>query len=257
MHSAAMSPLAALLTTGPQTLVEWILAVSNIVWIDIVLAGDNAVVIALAVRNLPARQRMIGIVLGAGAAVVLRVGLTFVASQLLTVRFVQLVGGLLILWIATKLLKQGDGAEEGAAGAGGLWQAVWMILVADLTMSLDNVLAVAGSARGHFGLLLFGLALSIPLVVFASNFISRLMATYPVVVFLGAAILGKVAGDMILTDAAVSAWFQPLWQGFTGAADGARAYDYLRYLVEALLFATLFLVGWTRRSRVGAPATSA
>ena len=119
-----MSPLAALLTAGPQTLVEWILAVSNIIWIDIVLAGDNAVVIALAVRNLPARQRMIGIVLGAGAAVVLRVGLTFVASQLLTVRFVQLVGGLLILWIATKLLKQGDGAEEGGSGAGGLWQAV-------------------------------------------------------------------------------------------------------------------------------------
>ena len=251
-----MSLLAALLTAGPQTLVEWILAVSNIIWIDIVLAGDNAVVIALAVRNLPARQRMIGIVLGAGAAVVLRVGLTFVASQLLTVRFVQLVGGLLILWIATKLLKQGDGAEEGGSGAGGLWQAVWMILVADLTMSLDNVLAVAGSARGHFGLLLFGLALSIPLVVFASNFISRLMATYPVVVFLGAAILGKVAGDMILTDAAVSAWFQPLWQGFTGASDGVRAYDYLRYVVEGLLFTTLFLVGWTRRSRAGAPATS-
>jgi len=251
-----MSPLAALLAAGPQTLVEWILAVSNIIWIDIVLAGDNAVVIALAVRNLPARQRLIGIVLGAGAAVVLRVGLTFVASQLLTVRFVQLVGGLLILWIATKLLKQGDGADEGGSGAGGLWQAVWMILVADLTMSLDNVLAVAGSARGHFGLLLFGLALSIPLVVFASNFISRLMATYPVVVFLGAAILGKVAGDMILTDAAVSAWFQPLWQGFTGASDGVRAYDYLRYVVEGLLFTTLFLVGWTRRSRAGAPATS-
>ena len=106
-----MPTLAALVNAGPQTLVEWVLAVANIIWIDIVLAGDNAVVIALAVRNLPARQRLVGIVLGAGAAVLLRVGLTFVASQLLMVRFVQLAGGLLILWIATKLLKQGEGAE--------------------------------------------------------------------------------------------------------------------------------------------------
>ena len=108
--------------------------------------------IALAVRNLPARQRMIGIALGAGAAVVLRVGLTFVATQLLTIQFVQLAGGLLIVWIAFKLLKQNEGpAGEEGHGARGLWQAVWMIMVADITMSLDNVLAVAGAARGHFG----------------------------------------------------------------------------------------------------------
>lgn len=250
--------LATSLLAGPQTTTEWILAVFNIVWIDLVLAGDNAVVIALAVRNLPARQRMIGILLGAGAAVGLRVGLTFVASQLLLVRFVQLAGGMLILWIAFKLLKQNEGpAGAEGAGAGGLAQAIWMILVADVTMSLDNVLAVAGAARGHFGLLVFGLALSIPLVVFASNFISRLMATYQIVVFLGAAILGKVAGEMMLTDAAVSTWFSPWWKTFTGAEDSAKAYAYLRHGVEAVLFATIFLLGWTRRTRPEASPASA
>jgi YjbE family integral membrane protein len=244
-----MLPVAALVTE-PQTAWEWCLAIVNIIWIDVVLAGDNAVVIALAVRNLPSRQRMLGIVLGAGAAVVLRVALTFVATQLLTIRYVQLVGGILIIWIALKLLKQNEGpAQEGGQGASGLWQAIWMIMVADITMSLDNVLAVAGAARGHFGLLLFGLALSIPLVVFASNLISKLMARYQIIVFLGAAILGKVGGEMMLTDKVVSTWLLPSWQRLTGAADGIRAYQYLRYGVEAVLFAGIFILGWVRRRR--------
>jgi YjbE family integral membrane protein len=243
-------PLAAVLVTEPHSAWEWVLAVFNIVWIDIVLAGDNAVVIALAVRNLPTRQRLMGIVLGAGAAVVLRVGLTFVATQLLTVKFVQLAGGLLILWIAIKLLKQNEGPpEEGGKGASGLWQAVWMIMVADITMSLDNVLAVAGAARGHFGLLLFGLALSIPLVVFASNIISQLMAKYQIVVFIGAAILGKVGGEMILTDSVVATWLLPWWKDVTGATDGMQAYQYLRYGVEVLLFSAIFILGWVRRRK--------
>ena len=240
--------LAAALVAEPHTAWEWFLAIFNIVWIDIVLAGDNAVVIALAVRNLPARQRMIGIALGAGAAVVLRVGLTFVATQLLTIQFVQLVGGFLIVWIAFKLLKQNEGpAGDEGRGASGLWQAVWMIMVADITMSLDNVLAVAGAARGHFGLLLFGLALSIPLVVFASNVISQLMVKYQIVVFIGAAILGKVGGEMMLTDVVVASRLLPWWKDFTGAADGLQAYTYLRYLVEVVLFAGIFLLGWSRR----------
>ena len=243
-------PLAAALIAEPHSAWEWVLAVFNIVWIDIVLAGDNAVVIALAVRNLPTKQRLMGIVLGAGAAVVLRVGLTFVATQLMTINFVQLAGGLLILWIAIKLLKQNEGpATEGGSGASGLWQAVWMILVADITMSLDNVLAVAGAARGHFGLLLFGLALSIPLVVFASNFISTLMAKYQMVVFIGAAILGKVGGEMMLTDAVVATRLLPWWRDVTGAADGLLAYNYLRYAVEAVLFTGIFLLGWVRRRK--------
>jgi YjbE family integral membrane protein len=246
-----MHTLAAIVVTEPHSAWEWFLAIFNIVWIDIVLAGDNAVVIALAVRGLPPRQRMLGIVLGAGAAVVLRVGLTFVATQLLTVKFVQLVGGILIIWIAFKLLRQNEGQhDEGGDGASGLWQAVWMILVADITMSLDNVLAVAGAARGHFGLLLFGLALSIPLVVFASNMISKLMARYKIVVFLGAAILGKVGAQMMLTDAVVASELLPWWGEITGAADPVKAYKYLMYGVEALLFVLIFFVGWSRRRKI-------
>jgi YjbE family integral membrane protein len=249
-----MLTLAALVTTQPDTAWEWFLAIFNIVWIDIVLAGDNAVVIALAVRGLPPRQRMIGIVLGAGAAVLLRVSLTFVATQLLTVKFVQLVGGLLIIWIAFKLLRQDEAHhDDGKDGASGLWQAVWMILVADITMSLDNVLAVAGAARGHFGLLMFGLALSIPLVVFASNIISKLMVRYKIIVFLGAAILGKVGGEMMLTDAVVATRLVPWWGNLTGAADHLKAYAYLRYGVEAFFFILIFLVGWTRQRKI-APA---
>lgn len=247
--------LAAAVTISPGATGEWLLAILNIVWIDLVLAGDNAVVIALAVRNLPARQRLIGIIAGAGAAVLLRVALTFVATQLLAIRFVQLGGGVMILWIALKLLRQNEGApEEGGAGARGLWQAVWMIVVADITMSLDNVLAVAGASRGHFGLLLFGLALSIPLVVFASNLISRLMARFQIVVFIGAAILGKVGGEMILSDPVVAGVLQPWWQGVTGAADAAKAYSRLQLGVEAVGFAAVFLIGWLRRRPASAPA---
>ena len=246
-----MLTLAAIVVTEPHSVWEWFLAIFNIVWIDIVLAGDNAVVIALAVRGLPPRQRMLGIVLGAGAAVMLRVGLTFVATQLLTVKFVQLVGGILIIWIAFKLLRQNEGQHDaGKDGASGLWQAVWMILVADITMSLDNVLAVAGAARGHFGLLLFGLALSIPLVVFASNIISKLMARYKIVVFVGAAILGKVGGEMMLTDAVVASRLLPWWGEFTGAADHVKAYSHLRHGVEVILFIVIFLVGWSRRRKI-------
>ena len=117
-------------------------------------------------------------------------------------------------------------------------------------MSLDNVLAVAGAARGHFGLLLFGLALSIPLVVFASNMISKLMARYKIVVFLGAAILGKVGAQMMLTDAVVASKLLPWWGEITGAADPVEAYKYLMYGVEALLFILIFFCGWARRRKI-------
>ena len=146
---------------------------------------------------------------GAGAAVVLRVGLTFVAAQLLVINYVKLVGGLLLLWIAVKLLVDNTGEQEQGRPAAGLGQAVWLILVADITMSLDNVLAVAGASRGSLALLIFGLALSIPLVVFTSNLLARLMDRYVALVYGGAAILGKVAGDMIMTDRLVADHFHP------------------------------------------------
>jgi len=178
----------------------WTLAILQIVLIDIVLAGDNAVVIALAVRQLEKKERLWGIVIGSGMAVVLRVGLTFVASQLINMDYVKVAGGVLILWIAVKLLRENTGDDQAHAAAKNLWQAVWLITVADITMSLDNVLAVAGASKGSFGLLLFGLGLSIPLVVFTSSLLSQLMDRYPVIVYLGSAVLGWVGGGMIMTD---------------------------------------------------------
>jgi YjbE family integral membrane protein len=171
----------------------------NIMFINIILSGDNAVVIAMAVRTLPKKERQWGIILGTLGAVILRIGLTFVAAKLLEVSFVKLAGGLLILWIAFKLLLP-SGEEENVKEVHGLRQAIITILMADLVMSLDNVLGVAGAANGDLLLLFIGLATSIPIVVFASSIITRLMDRFPVIVLLGAAVLGRVSGEMIITD---------------------------------------------------------
>ena len=175
MHSAFPIFFAA------QTPWELTWAILSIVLIDIVLAGDNAVVIALAVRTLPAKERMLGIILGSGVAVVLRVALTFVAAQLLVMNYVKLVGGLFILWIAVKLLLDNTGDKvEGKAAWAGSGRRSGSSCLRDITMSVDNVLAVAAASKGSFALLLFGLGLSIPLVVFTSNLLSKLMDRYPV-----------------------------------------------------------------------------
>lgn len=234
-----MPPIFAALvsTANLHTPLDWGLAILSIVLIDIVLAGDNAVVIALAVRRLEKRERLWGIIIGSGMAVVLRVGLTFVASQLLAISYVKLIGGLLILWIAVKLLVDNTGGAEGKGEAQNLWQAVWFITVADITMSLDNVMAVAGASKGSFGLLLFGLGLSIPLVVFTSNLLARLMDRYPAIIYVGSAILGKVGGDMIMTDRLV--------------ADALRPEPWLIHAVEGLLALGVILVAlaWRRARR--------
>jgi YjbE family integral membrane protein len=171
----------------------------EIIFINIILSGDNAVVIAMAVRSLAPKQRQWGILLGTAGAVILRIILTFVAAKLLEISFVKLAGGLLILWIAFKLILPGSD-EENVKEVSGLRQAIITILMADLVMSLDNVLGVAGAARGDLLLLLIGLATSIPIVVFASNIITRLMDRFPIIVLIGAAILGRVAGEMIMSD---------------------------------------------------------
>jgi YjbE family integral membrane protein len=197
-----MMLFAATAPVLPHTLWGWCLAVLQIVLIDVVLAGDNAVVIALAVRQLPAKQRLTGITLGSAAAVLLRVALTMVAAHLLAMNYIKLVGGVLVFWIAVKLLRDNMGEHEEAHGkaASGLWSAVWLILVADITMSIDNVLAVGAASKGSKILLWFGLGLSIPLVVFTSNLLSKLMDRYPVIVWGGAAILGKVGAEMVISD---------------------------------------------------------
>jgi YjbE family integral membrane protein len=162
-------------------------ALFSIILINLILSGDNAVVIAMAVRSLPNQQRLWGIILGSLLAVVLRIALTFFAAKLL------------IGWIAMKLFKEGH--EEGKAeAAAGLWQAVRIIVVADLIMSLDNVLAIAGASKGNFLLLVLGLGTSIPFVVGTSSLLSMLMDRYPIIIYIGAAILGKVAGGMFITD---------------------------------------------------------
>ena len=188
---------------------QFLVAVLSIVLIDLVLAGDNAVVIAMAVRNLPAKQRLWGIALGAGAAVVVRVIATFLVAQLLNIQFIKLVGGAVIIWIAVKLLSEGADEECEGKECGSIWQAVWIIVVADMSMGIDNMLAVGAASHGNLFLLLFGLVLSIPFVVFMSNILSKLMNRYPIILWLGAGILGKVGGEMMITDPWVHGLLNP------------------------------------------------
>jgi YjbE family integral membrane protein len=185
---------------SPSFSFEFILAFLSIVLIDLILAGDNAVVIAMAVRSLPDRQRRQGIIIGAGGAVVLRIGLTFIASQLLMVSFVKFAGGALITWIAVKLFMEGAPDDKFQKEAKTLGQAIVTVMIADLVMSTDNILAVAAASKGNLFLLLFGLGLSIPFVVFTSSLLANLMDKYPIITYLGAAVLGRVAGEMMITD---------------------------------------------------------
>jgi len=188
---------------------EFFLAVMSIVLIDLVLAGDNAVVIAMAVKNLHGKERRMGIILGAGGAVVIRVICTFLVAQLLNMSFVKLIGGAVIIWIAVKLLT--DTADEECHGkeAQDIWQALWIIIVADMSMGIDNMLAVGAASHGNLFLLLFGLILSIPFVVFMSTILAKLMDRYPIILWIGAALLGKVGGEMMATDPFVVGLFNP------------------------------------------------
>jgi YjbE family integral membrane protein len=213
---------------------DFISRLFSIIIIDLILAGDNAVVIAMAVRQLPREQRKKGIILGAGAAVVLRVLLTFFVSQLLQISLVKLIGGALILWVAVKLFVEGvpeEGIQKESATIG---QAIRTIVIADISMSLDNMLAVGGASGGSIFLLIFGLGLSIPFIVFTSNLLSSLMDRYPMIIYAGAAILGKVSGEMIMTD--------PLVINALGPS------NFMQYAVEAFLAVGVIVGGklWIR-----------
>lgn len=183
-----------------------LLAISQIIWIDLLLSGDNAVVIALACRSLPENQRKIGIFLGAGAAVLLRIGFAYIITQLLGIPFLKAAGGLLLFWIALKLLHGDDHASETNIKASNhLFSAVVTIAIADAVMSLDNVVAIAAIAKDNYWLFIFGLALSIPLIVVGASLITKLIARFPIFVWAGAAILGWVAGEIIASDEAALA----------------------------------------------------
>ncbi|MFG6412373.1 TerC family protein [Roseateles sp. DC23W] len=186
-------------------------ALLKIIWADILLSGDNAVVIALATRRLPPQRQRQAIIGGAAAAILMRVLLALFAIQLLQLPWLKLVGAALLVWIGVKLMNQAD--EESDVGeADGLWAAVRTILLADLAMSLDNVVAIAAAASNAAApmrpvLLLIGLGLSIPLIIFGSTLLLKLMQRYPAIITLGAALLGFVAGEMAVTDAALHGWF--------------------------------------------------
>jgi YjbE family integral membrane protein len=182
-------------------------ALGSIILANIVLSGDNAVVIALAARSLPAQQQRKAIFWGSGAAIVMRIVLTLIAVEMLRWPYLKIIGGLLLLYIGVSLLVEDDDGEGTEERAGGLLSAIRTILVADLVMSLDNVLAVAAAAKGDTPLLVIGLAISIPLIIFGSTLLLKVMERLPIIITLGAALLGFLAGEMIFTDPAVTARF--------------------------------------------------
>jgi YjbE family integral membrane protein len=194
----------------------WV-GLGKIIWVNLLLSGDNAVVIALAARSLPPQQQKMAVLWGAGAAVVMRVILTIFAVALLTLPWLKIVGGVLLLWIGVKLLVPEEDEEE-VASSDNLWQAIKTILIADLVMSLDNVLAVAAAADSaaptpdmvamKYTLLVLGLGISIPIVIFGSTLMLKLMERWPVIITLGGALLGWIAGEMMVTDPAIDAWVE-------------------------------------------------
>jgi len=190
---------------------------ASIVLIDLTLAGDNALVIALAVRSLPKRQQLLGRIWGTAGAVLLRLIFIAVATWLLTIPLLQVVGGILLVWIALRLVRQDAGADAHVRHGTTLREAVWIIVVADAAMSLDNVLAVAAAAHGDLLLVVFGIGLSLPLVVWGSGLLAWLMNRFTWIIWLGGGVLGYFAGEMILRDRALERWFGP-WPEWLHAA---------------------------------------
>ena len=182
----------------------WV-TLGQIMMINIVLSGDNAVVIAMASRSLPPRQQKQAILFGSFGAIFLRIVLTFFAVMLLDLPYLKLIGSVLLGYIGIQMLVP-DEAEEEIDGHAQMWQAIKTIIVADLIMSLDNVLGVAAAAKGNIVLLVIGLGISIPLIIYGSTFILKLMNRFPIIITLGGAVLGWVAGEMLVTDPAISAW---------------------------------------------------
>ena len=194
----------------------------KIVWINIILSGDNAVVIALAARSLPPAQQKKAVLFGSGAAVVLRIVLTVVAAKLLALPYLQIAGGLMLLWIGVQLLGSEEDGEGESKEYGSMLAAVRTILIADLVMSLDNVIAVAAAAQGDTTLLILGLAISIPLVIFGSTMMIKLMERFPIIIIFGAALIGWVAGETIVSDVALkNVLLANPWLHYAAAVVGA------------------------------------
>jgi YjbE family integral membrane protein len=222
------------LDLGPQF---WI-RLLEIGFLNLLLSGDNAVLIALAVRALPRHQRILGQIWGAAGAVALRLVFVGIISLLLAIPFLRLVGGVVLLWIAYDLVQPQGGGEEAGRHGQSLWHAIWLILVADVTMSLDNVLAIAGAAHGDMVLVAIGIAMSVPIVIVGSSILAALMSRYPAIIWVGGGVLGYVAGDMMLED--------PVAERHLGTVAHA-----LEYTLPLAMAAVLTTVGWwlARRQR--------
>ncbi len=212
--------MEAFLTAG-----FWV-AVGQIILIDIVLGGDNAVVIALACRNLPPKQRTRGIILGTAGAIILRVILIAFALALLAVPYLKLAGAVLLVWIGVKLFQQEGEDDHNISSSDKLWGAVKTVIIADLVMSVDNVIAIAGAAQGagqhQLALVIFGLLVSIPIIIGGSQLVLKLMTRFPIVITLGAMLLGWIAGQMAYTDPVVKPYLpiEKVWE-YAAAAAGA------------------------------------
>ena len=226
---------------------QFFLQVLQIIWIDLLLSGDNAVVIALACRSLPANQRRWGMILGAGTAVGLRIVFAMMITYLLQVPLLKLVGGLLLFWIAMKLLKGDEDGGHDIADSDSLWKAVRTIAIADAVMSLDNVVAIAAASHGNVWLFVFGLLLSIPLIIWGSALIMGIIERYPIFIWAGAALLGWIAGEMIVSDPWVAGQISGL-----EATLGTKALHYGAAALGALLvIASGF---WAKRGQSGEAA---
>ncbi|HEY1269298.1 MAG TPA: TerC family protein [Candidatus Binatia bacterium] len=213
---------------NPEFWARWF----GIVVLDLSLGGDNALLIAMAVRTLPAREQFLGRIGGTLGAVALRFAFIAVIVELLSVPYLQAVGGVVLIWIAVKLLRQDSGGDGNVARHGtSLWEAIWIIIVADLVMSLDNVLAVAAASHGSLVLVIFGIGLSIPIIVWGAGFLARLMNRFQWIVWIGGGVLGWVAGEMFLDDNHVHEFLDP-WT------------NVLRWSVPAVLAGSLILLGW-------------
>lgn len=235
----------------------WV-ALLQIIWIDLLLSGDNAVVIALACRSLPQSQRKWGILLGAGAAVALRIVFALAVSYLLGVPFLKVLGGVLLFWIAIKLVLDEGGEAHEVESADSLWKAVRTIAIADAVMSLDNVVAIAAAARGHAELFIFGLLLTIPLIVFGSQLILKLIARFPILVWAGAGLLGWIAGEMMLSDKVVLEYLAGTAPEMVEKVEdpddpvGLKAAPTPHYIAATIGAAFVIAFGWIWKSRRGA-----
>ena len=231
----------------------WI-GLAKIIGVNVILSGDNAVVIALAARSLPQQQQKKAVFWGAGAAVILRIILTIFAAALLTLPWLKIIGSLLLFWIGVKLLIPEEG-EDDIRASDQLFSAIKTILVADLVMSLDNVIAVAAAAGGSYTLLVLGLAISIPLVIFGATLLIKLMERFPVIITLGAGLIGWVAGEMLVADHALTGWLSSLGAEYRKEAPYVAGLS-LEIIAAAIGFAVVVVLGKWLGSRREAGATA-